>query len=197
MPRFPRSEAGFVLLLVWESACQKRQVSVPVPTPPAKTQPASPAAASGAAGSQPANPATTTQPEQQNPYQVNKPPQPTPAVKKPARSAAAPASTAPPAPTPAATAPAPAAPPPKLGDVLTPDEQRQYSAAIDQSLAHAQTSLNSIGGQQLNKEQQAELEQIQGFMQRARATRESDPAGAKSLSQRAEVLARDLAASFH
>jgi hypothetical protein len=84
-----------------------------------------------------------------------------------------------------------------LGDVLSPDEQRQYNAAIDQSLSRAQTSLNSIGAQQLNKEQHAELEQIQGFMQRARATRDSDPAGAKSLSERAEVLARDLAASFH
>jgi hypothetical protein len=195
MPRFPRFEAGFaLLLLVLELACQKRQVSVPVPTPPARTQPASPAPA--VTSSQPASPATTAQPDEQNPYQVNKPPQPTPAVKKPARSAAAPAPTAPPAPTPAAAL-APAAAPPKLGDVLTTDEQRQYSAAIDQSLSHAQTSLSSIGGQQLNKEQQAELEQIQGFMQRARATRESDPAGAKSLSQRAEVLARDLAASFH
>jgi hypothetical protein len=195
MPRFSRLKAGFALsLLVLELACQKRQVPVPVPTPPARIQPAPPPAAA-TTSSPPASPATTAQPDEQNPYQVNKPPQPTPAVRKPARSAAAPASTAPPAPTPAPV-PAPAAPP-KLGDVLTPDEQRQYSAAIDQSLSHAQTSLSSIGGQQLNKEQQAELEQIQGFMQRARVTRESDPAGAKSLSQRAEVLARDLAASFH
>lgn len=194
MPRFPRFEAGFVLLLLWESACQKRQVAVPVPPPPSKIQPVSPAPAPAAASSQPASPATIPQPEQQNPYQVNKPAQPTPAAKKPTRTAAAPPS-APPAPTP----PAPAAPaaPPNLGDVLTPDEQRQYNAAIDLNLSHAQTSLNSIAAQQLNKDQQAELEQIQGFMQRARATRDSDPPGAKSLSERAEVLARDLAASFH
>jgi len=92
--------------------------------------------------------------------------------------------------------PAPAAPPPKLGDVLTADEQKQYSASIDQSLAHAQTSLNSIAQRQLNKDQQAEVEQIRNFMQQAQATRSSDPAGAKSLAGRAEVLARDLAASF-
>jgi hypothetical protein len=84
-----------------------------------------------------------------------------------------------------------------LGDILTPDEQRQYNAAIDQSLSHAQASLNSIGGRQLNKDQQAQLEQIRNFMQQAQSTRGSDPAGAKSLSERAEVLARDLAASFH
>ena len=34
-------------------------------------------------------------------------------------------------------------------------------------------------------------------MQQAQSTRESDPGGAKSLAERAEVLARDLAATFH
>jgi hypothetical protein len=99
---------------------------------------------------------------------------------------------------PATLPPAPAAPspPPKLGDVLTPDEQKQYNASIDQSLSHAQNSLNSIGGRQLTKDRQAEVEQIRNFMQQAQATRASDPAGAKSLAERAEVLARDLAASF-
>jgi hypothetical protein len=87
--------------------------------------------------------------------------------------------------------------PPKLGDVLTPDEQKQYNASIDQSLAHAQTSLNSIGGRQLNKDQRAEVEQIRNFIQQAQTTRNSDAAGAKSLAARAEVLARDLAATFH
>jgi hypothetical protein len=94
-------------------------------------------------------------------------------------------------------APAPAAPAPKLGDILTPDEQRQYSASIDQSLAHAQASLSSIGSRQLTKDQQAEAEQIRNFIQQAQDTRSSDPAGAKSLAERAEVLARDLAATFH
>lgn len=80
--------------------------------------------------------------------------------------------------------------------MLTSDEQKQYSASIDQSLSQAQNSLNSIAGRQLKQEQQAEVEQIRNFMQQAQATRTSDPAGAKSLAERAEVLARDLAASF-
>jgi hypothetical protein len=128
---------------------------------------------------------------------VNKPPQP--AARKPARSAAAPATNpAVSAPAPAPAAPStPAAPAPKLGDILTPDEQKQYSASIDQSLSHAKTSLNSIAGRQLNKDQQAEVEQIRNFMQQAQDTRGSDPGGAKSLAARAEVLARDLAATFH
>ena len=101
-----------------------------------------------------------------------------------------------PAPGPAAS-PAPAESSPKLGDILSADQQKQYSASIDQSLSHAQASLNSIRERQLNKDQQAQLEQIRNFLQQAQATRGSDLAGAKSLAERAEVLARDLAASFH
>jgi hypothetical protein len=49
----------------------------------------------------------------------------------------------------------------------------------------------------LNKDQRTEVEQIRSFMQQAQTARASDPAGAKSLAERAEVLARDLAATFH
>ncbi len=199
MRPFSRWRASFVLLLLWEIACHHRQATVPVPPPPAANQPASSAAPPPATSNSqtPSSGAATTHAQDSSPYQVNKPPQPATASKKTARSPAAPppassqpASTA--TPPPASTAPAP-----KLGDILTPDEQRQYSAAIDRSLAHAQASLNAIGGRQLNKDQQAQVEQIRNFVQQAQSTRASDPAGAKSLAERAEVLARDLAASVH
>ncbi len=202
MPRFPLLQASFVLFLVGESACHQRHATVPLPPPPVST-PAAPAPApvAGAAtkngqapSSAPSTPTTTPRAQQQNTYQVNKPPQPTPAPKKPARPAA-------PAPAPAPTVepvtpPPPPTPAPKLGDVLTADEQRQYDTAIDQSLSHAQASLTSVGARQLNKDQQAQVEQIRNFMQQAQSTRNSDPMGAKSLAERAEVLARDLAASL-
>lgn len=195
MSRFPRWQTSFVLLLAWESSCHSKRVAVPVPSPPAESQPA-PAPAASDTPEAP-SPGLTTHPAQDStPYQVNKAPQPAPAAKKPVRSATAPAAApATPAPAPP-TPPAPNAPPPKLGDILTPDEQRQFNASIDQSLSHAQASLNSIAGRQLNKDQQAEVEQIRNFMQQAEATRKSDLAGAKSLAERAEVLARDLAANF-
>jgi hypothetical protein len=195
MPRFSRLQAGFVLFLAWESACQKKQVVVPVPAPPAAAQPATPAAAPAATSSQPPSPVTTTHAQEPSPYQVNKPAQPAPAARKPTHPTPAPAPAAASS-TPPPSA-APAAPAPKLGDILTPDEQKQYNAAIDQSLSRAQASLNSVGGRQLSKDQQAQLEQIRNFIAQAQGTRGSDPAGAKSLSERAEVLARDLAASFH
>ena len=193
-----RLQASFVLFLAWESACQTKRVSVPLPAPPAASAPAEQTPPPPGPSPQPANPPpTSTTPAQDTvPYQVNKvPPPAAPAAKKPTRPATAPAATLP-SPQPAGPA-APAAPAPKLGDVLTADEQQKYTAAIDQSLSKAQTSLNAIGARQLNKDQQADVEQIRNFIKQAETTRSSDPAGAKSLAERAEVLARDLAASFH
>jgi hypothetical protein len=190
-------QASFVLLLLGMSACQRRPGAVPVPPAPATSQPAqqqptAPAASNSAApNSQPA-----TQPEAPGSYQVNKP---APAAKKPARPAASPApvpaSSA--TPTPAAPPPPPApTPAPKLGDVLTADERKQLGSAIDQSLANAQASIDHIRGRQLTAAQAEDLEQIRNFVKQAQTTRESDPGGAKSLAERAEVLARDLAAMF-
>jgi hypothetical protein len=86
--------------------------------------------------------------------------------------------------------------PPVLGDIVTPDQQRQLNAAIDQSLSRAQASLASIGNRELNKDQQGLVEQIKNIMQQAQSSRSSDLPGAKSLAERAEVLAKDLAGSF-
>jgi hypothetical protein len=80
---------------------------------------------------------------------------------------------------------------------VTPDQQRQLNAAIDQSLAHAQASLASIANRELTKDQQGLVEQIRNIMQQAQMSRSSDLPGAKSLAARAEVLAKDLAGSFH
>jgi hypothetical protein len=88
------------------------------------------------------------------------------------------------------------APPPKLGDVLSADQQRQLNGAIDQSLARAQAGLNAAGNRQLSKDQQAIIEQVRNFIQQAQKLRSSDLPAAKSLAERAAVLARDLAASL-
>ena len=79
--------------------------------------------------------------------------------------------------------------------MLSADEERRYNVLIDQSLGNARGSLNSIGGRSLNPEQQTTLQQIQDFIQQAQDTRKSDLLAAKGLSDKAEVLARDLAAS--
>jgi hypothetical protein len=83
-----------------------------------------------------------------------------------------------------------------LVDIVSPEQQRQLNAAIDASLSHAQASLAAIANREANKEQQAEMDQVRKMIQQAQASRQSDLPGAKSLAERAEILAKDLEASF-
>jgi hypothetical protein len=192
-----------VLLVLTTSSCHKKQVAVPVPSEPvpAVTAPAAeaphqqpPAPAQPATAPATTTPAAPSTPRDDGQYQKNKPPDQPPPPKHPAHPAA-PAPTAPAtqSPPPAAAAPADT---PRLGDILTPDQQRQYNTAIDVSLAHAQASLGFIATRQLSKEQQATVAEIQNFMQQAQEKRKNELAAAKSLAERAEVLSHDLVASL-
>ena len=174
-----------VLLTTFATGCQKRHVVVPIAPVPAPAGPTETVPAS-----EPVTPpvvppaATTPAPQPATPAQIPPPqappPQPPP-QNPPARRSSGPGQ------------PAPA---PRLGDILTPQQERQYNTAIDQSLARAQSSLGSIGNRQLTKEQQGVVTQIQGFIQQAQATRKSNLPAARSLAERADVLARDLAGSL-
>lgn len=189
-----------VLLVLTASSCHKKQVAVPVPSEPVpvpaaeapqpkSTAPAQPTTTPAATAPAP----TTTSPPKEEYYQKNKPADQPPPPKRVSRPVN-------PAPTTPATQPAaPNTPPadaPRLGDVLTPDQQHQYNAAIDVSLAHAQASLGFISTRQLTKEQQATVAEIQNFMQQAQEKRKDELAAAKSLAERAEVLSHDLVASL-
>jgi ribonuclease E len=191
-----------MLLLVALPSCSKKQVVVPLPAAPAASsqpqatgQPAPPAPETSA----PQPGSATSNATQTAPYQVNKPaPAAAPAARKTTRPAASPQNPQSPATTaPAPTTPAAPVPAPQLVDVVPPDQQRQLNAAIDQSLSRAQASLAGIANRELNKDQQALAEQIRKLMQQAQASRAADLPGAKSLAERAEVLAKDLAGSFH
>jgi hypothetical protein len=183
-----------VLLATFASGCRKRHVAVPVAPLPAAPAETAPAPAPLPAASTPP-PATATQP--QNPpspedaNQKNRPPQPAAPQPQP------PPAQAPQNPPPRRpSGPGQPNPAPRLGDILTPQQERQYNTAIDQSLARAQSSLGSIANRQLTKEQQGVVTQIQGFIQQAQTTRQSNLPAARSLAERAEVLARDLAGSL-
>jgi len=168
------------------SAPVQPAVTEPPPSSPAPdlAQPApSTPAAPPAPSAQPAPPATTA------PLAPAAPPAP---ARRPARAPTAPS----PIPAAPAVSPDAPAPPPKLGDVLSADQQRQLNGAIDQSLARAQISLNAVGNRQLSKDQQAVVEQVRNFIEQAQKLRGSNLPAAKSLAERAEVLARDLAASL-
>ncbi len=79
--------------------------------------------------------------------------------------------------------------------MLSPDQQRHYSTAIDQSLSSAQANLGVLAKRRLNAEERRTVAQIQNFIQQAQARRGSDPAAAKSLAERAEVRHTRLAAA--
>jgi hypothetical protein len=181
MLRFLRASSLAILLAAFDSACSKRHVAAPVPLTPtaAPVETAPPAAAPPPpATSAPAAPAQTPQPQ---------PPLPSmPPASTPPRSTR-------PAESNGSGQPHPA---PRLGDILTTEQERQYNSAIDQSLARTQTSLGSITNRKLTKEQQAVVAQIQSFVQQAQTTRKSNLPAARSLAERADVLARDLAGSL-
>jgi hypothetical protein len=80
--------------------------------------------------------------------------------------------------------------------VLTPEQQRQYNADIDQSIARAEGNLRSIANRQLSGEQKASMEEARNFVRQAQAARTSDLPAAKRLAERADVLAANLANSF-
>jgi hypothetical protein len=93
----------------------------------------------------------------------------------------------------------PAAPPRpefRLGQALTPEEQRANNALIDQHLRHATQALASIGNRALTQQQKSLVPQIQGFIAQAQQMRNTDPVGARSLAEKADVLASDLVASL-
>jgi hypothetical protein len=200
MLRFLRASSLAVLLAAFESACAKKHVSAPVP--------ATPSAAPAETAPPPAPPAPA--PPAPTPPQVQAPaPQPQASPQPPSQQAPSPQlpsspQQTPPASTPPARSARPAEPnrsgqpnaAPRLGDILTAEQERQYNSAVDQSLARTQTSLAAIANRKLTKEQQAVVDQIKSFVQQAQTTRKSNLPAARSLAERADVLARDLAGSL-
>lgn len=103
-----------------------------------------------------------------------------------------------PAPRPDPPKPAPApVESPRLGTLLTPEQQRDQNARIDRSLEDAARSLSAAEKRTLSPQQQAAVAQIRGFMSQAEQLRKTDLTGARSLAERAQLLARDLLISLH
>jgi hypothetical protein len=92
--------------------------------------------------------------------------------------------------------PAQPAEPARLGTLTTPEQERSLNAQVDQALNNAEANLRSLQNRSLTKEQENARVQVESFMRQAKERRASDLSGARSLAQRAEILARDLAASL-
>jgi hypothetical protein len=104
------------------------------------------------------------------------------------------------------TAPAPApsalpeAPPtaapakvPQLAPLISDEERRAYDTAIDAILARTTQNLMRARGRTLSAAEKDSLVRAEAFLEQARETRKVDPAAARSLAERAELLSRHAA----
>lgn len=87
-------------------------------------------------------------------------------------------------------------PAPRLGPLLSASDRQRYEADIDGFLSHAGKNLSSLADHNLSKDQQALKLQAENFIKQAKELRSSDLPAARSLAQRADLLASHLAENF-
>lgn len=94
------------------------------------------------------------------------------------------------------TATAPTQPAPRLGQIYTPEQVREYTRTLDESLDRVKKALVTLGNRSLNAEQKDTLDRILTFQKQAEQAREQDLVAAVNLAKRADLLARDLLDRF-
>jgi len=103
---------------------------------------------------------------------------------------------APVTPAPKPVAQGPAAPEtlvtPKLAQMFTPEELRENTRALDESLDRVNRALVNLEARNLTPEQKEIAERIRTFRKQAEQAREQDLLTAVSLARRADLLAKDL-----
>ena len=99
-----------------------------------------------------------------------------------------------------AQAPAPESPPmiatqepPVLSPVLSTAQQDSFNRAIDGAVQQAENALASVAAKPLNPTQQANANRARSFVAQAQQTRSTDLVTAKTLADRAVVLALSIA----
>jgi len=118
-----------------------------------------------------------------------KPPVQPKAVKRPPKKVPAPvrAQAHPPEPTPAVVEQAPV-----LAPILSAAQQEAFNRAIDQAVQEAESGLAAVASKQLSPIQRANAERARSFVALAQQTRTTDLPTAKTLADRAVVLAQSL-----
>jgi hypothetical protein len=82
--------------------------------------------------------------------------------------------------------------PPKLAQMFTPEELRENTRALEESLDRVNRALAIVEGKNLTTEQKELAERIRTFRKQAEQAREQDLLTAVSLARRADLLAKDL-----
>ncbi len=115
------------------------------------------------------------------------PPKPKPARKLPRKPTAIRAQVPPPV---VETTPEPA---PQLSPVLSTAQQEAFNSAIDAAVLRAEEALASIARKRMNPTQQANAARARSFVSQAQQTRQVDLVTAKTLADRAVILAQSVA----
>ena len=182
------------------SGCHRRKPPQPVMVPPAvevpvpEKQPAQPPPPPplppAQTGTAIAPPPATTQPQVPGPpNKRHRRTKKTQAAQSDEASAAA--TTA--APAGAGTTAAPGAVP-QLGQMLTDQQRRDYEASIQAALDRARANLQKArGNPNVTEAQKNMAAQVASFVDQAEERRKTDLVSARSLAERADLLARDLA----
>ena len=97
---------------------------------------------------------------------------------------------------PVETQPQPADPPPVLAPVLSAAQQEAFSKAIDQAIQAVESGLAAVGSKALNPTQRANADRARSFVAQAQQTRATDLVTAKTLADRAVILAQSLVAEL-
>jgi histone deacetylase complex regulatory component SIN3 len=82
--------------------------------------------------------------------------------------------------------------PPRLAQMFTPEELRENTKVLDDSLERVNQALAKVEGRNLTPEQKEIAERIRTFRKQAEQVREQDLLTAVSLAKRADLLAKDL-----
>lgn len=84
----------------------------------------------------------------------------------------------------------------QLEQLLSPEQAQVYNEAIDRSIQNARQKIAALRGHRLTGEQKTYLDRIRAFIDQATEARKTDLFRAKSLAERASVLAEDLLRSI-
>ncbi len=80
----------------------------------------------------------------------------------------------------------------KLGPLFTPEQTREYTKDLENSLERVKRNLTALAKKRLNEEQVMTMERIRTFQKQAEQARQEDLVTAVNLARRADLLAQDL-----
>ena len=83
---------------------------------------------------------------------------------------------------------------PQLGQILSPEQRREYQQEVRANLERARRSVAIVRKRNPTPEQQSAMARVETFISQAERAQQTDLILARSLAERAALLAEDLAA---